>query len=130
MCLAEKDCERVPTTVMRREALALGGLGLKHITIPNVDCTTEEFHELLYQNFPKLRNAGGFELMRCIPCTRDLEVIPSPFCHSPRLLRSRLGSARIYIRPIQANIDIELSIDEHPAVSFSIIVIHLCFVIF
>ena len=42
----------------------LAGLGEK-IVVPDVDCTTEEFHEILMQSFPKLRNGGGFELLRC-----------------------------------------------------------------
>lgn len=57
--------------------------------------------------FPKLKDGGGFELLRCMPSTRDLEEIPSPACLSPRLLRSRIGTARIYIRPIQVDLDIE-----------------------
>lgn len=118
MCLSRKDCNRVPTTVVERETLQLGGLGLKRVQIPNVDCTTEEFHEVIFQYYPKLRsNTGGFELLKCIPCTRDLEVIPSPFCHSPRLLRSRMGSARIYIRPMQTDINVDYDVDDHPTVN-------------
>lgn len=75
------------------------------IVIPDVDCTTEEFHETLYEYFPILKNGGGFELMKCILSTRDLELIPSPVSLSPRLLRSRTCTARIYIRPIQNDLD-------------------------
>ena len=67
-----------------------------------------EFHGKLIESFPKLEFCGGFELMRCIPQTRQLELIKSPVCHSPRLLRSYMGAAKVYIRPIQENIDIEM----------------------
>lgn len=72
-----------------------------------MDCSTEEFHAVLMKSFPKLKKCGGFELLRCVPSTRDLELIPSPVCHSPRLLRNRIGTARIFIRPIQADLSIE-----------------------
>ena len=102
-CLACTNDERVPTKTSMREMLKLAGLGEKKVQIPDVDCTTEEFHEALTNK----KNCGGFELLRCIPSTRDLEVIQSPVCHSPRLLRSRTSSAKIFIRPIQADFDID-----------------------
>ncbi len=85
----------------------LAGLGEKKIQVPDVDCSTEEFNEVLINAFRKLKDCGGFELLRCTSSTRDLELIQSPVCHSPRLLRNRIGTARIYIRPIQTNLDIE-----------------------
>ena len=106
ICLATTGQERVPAPVMK-EDLLLARLGEKKIVIPDVDCTTLLFHDVLVEAFPKLKNAGGFELLHCIPNTRDLEGIPSPVCHSPRLLRSRMGTARIYIRPIQVDLDME-----------------------
>ena len=107
VCLSGADDEKVPTTQLARETLSLAGLGEKKVQVPDVDCTTEIFHETLMTVFPKLRNCGGFELLRCIPSTRILEVIPSPICHSARLLRSRIGTARVYIRPIQTDLDVE-----------------------
>ena len=65
------------------------------------------FHNTLHDAFPKLQKYGGFELLRCIPQTRDLELIPSPICHLPKLLRNRLGTARAYIRPIQVDLDLD-----------------------
>ena len=111
VCLAYTDDNRVPTTASHRELLMLAGLGEKKIQIPDVDCSTDEFHEVLVNSFPKLKNCGGFELLRCIPSTRDLELIPSPSCYSPRLLRNRIGTARIYIRPIQAHLGLHVDKD-------------------
>ena len=108
ICLSGTSDDRVPTTSVVREALSLAGLGEKKIQIYDVDCSTEAFHEILINAFPKLKTCGGFELLRCVPSTRDLELIPSPVCHSPQLLRSRIGTVRIYIRPIQADLDIEV----------------------
>ena len=85
----------------------MAGLGEKKVVVTDIDCSTSEFHEHLFQAFPKLKDCGGFECLRCIPSTRDLEVIPSPACHTPKLLRNRIGSGRVYIRPIQMDLDIE-----------------------
>jgi hypothetical protein len=108
VCLCNTSDERVPTTASARETLFLAGLGERKVQVPDIDCNTEEFREILMTEFPKLRNCGGFELLRCLPSSRDLEVIPSPVCHSPRLLRSRIGTARIYIRPMQSDLDIDI----------------------
>ena len=108
MCLSGKDDNRIPTTTVERETLALGGLGEKKVHVPNVDCSIEEFQNIIIDNYPKLINIGGFELMRCISSSRNLELIPSPICHSPRLLRSSIGNGRVYIRPIQTDIDVSI----------------------
>lgn len=68
---------------------------------------TDELYEVPVKSFPKLKNCGGFKLLRCIPSTRDLELIPSPSCYSPHFLRNRIGTARIYIRPIQTYLDLD-----------------------
>ena len=104
VCLASKDGVKVPTSMGGKEELLLAGLGEKKLVIPDVDCTTCEFHDVIITAFPKLKDAGGFELLRCLASTRDLEEIPSPICLSPRLLRNRIGSARVYIRPIYKRI--------------------------
>lgn len=49
-----------------KEILVDAGLGEKKIDIPDIDCTATNFHTLLIEAFPKLVDAGGFELMRCI----------------------------------------------------------------
>lgn len=107
VCLANTNDDRVPTTVQAKQSLAFADLGEKKVYIPDIDCPAQEFHECLYSFFPQLRNSGGFELMHCLPSTRDLEILPSPICQSPRLLRSRMSTARIYIRPIQKNLEVD-----------------------
>lgn len=62
MCLSDTKDVRVPTTERARETLALGGIGEKKLQRPDVDCATDEFHKVITNSFPKLRNSGGFEL--------------------------------------------------------------------
>ncbi len=122
VCLASPDEERVPTTAIAKEMLSFAGLGEKKVFVQDVDCTTEEFHDILFTCFPQLKNSGGFELLRCLPSSRDLEVIPPPMCHSPRLIRIRMSTARIYIRPIQN----DLVTDEIDVVEDFVVNMNLC----
>ena len=77
-----------------------------------MDCTTGEFYEELCTFFPQLRNADGFQLLRFLPSTRDLEVIPPPILLSPRLLTIRISTANVYIQPIQRNFVVEVDLSE------------------
>ena len=74
-----------------------------------------EFNETLLQAFPKLQLAGGFEMLKCASSTRMLEVIPLTISSSARQLKAYIGTARIYIRPIQADLDLTPpeGIDDH-----------------
>ena len=75
VCLANKDTHHIPSTVADKEVLVEAGLGEQKVCVPNVECTMKEFHEILVQRFPKLIDAGGFELLRCVANTRHLEPI-------------------------------------------------------
>ena len=105
-CLAETDEERVPSTTLRKNELVLAGLGERSVTISDVNCTPQEFQEALLTEFPRLQQGGGFELLKCAPSTRQLELIPFRISNSPKLLKAWIGTARIYIRPIQVNLDL------------------------
>ena len=65
---------------------------------------------MITTSFPKLSDCGGFELLRCVANSKHLDVIvgniaqiPSP---SPTLLMTIIGNARVYIRPIQTDLDL------------------------
>ena len=47
--------------------------------------------------------------LKCTPSTRRLEVIPFQITNSPLRLKVRIGTANIYIRPIQINLDLSTS---------------------
>ena len=83
----------------------LAGLGEKNI---DVDFTTQEFHKVMIEVFPKLNAAGGIELLCSVASSRNLEEISSHISLSHHLLRSHSGSARIYICPFQIDLDLEL----------------------
>ena len=105
-CLAKTEENRVPSNTLQRTKLVLAGLGERKVTVADVNCSPQEFQETLLTEFPKLRKGGGFELLKCSASTRQLELIPFSISISPSLLRSWIGTARIYLRPIQLNLDL------------------------
>lgn len=66
---------RVPMHAQQSARMLLkeAGLGKKIVTIPDINCSSETFQKILLESFPKLSDAGGFEFLRCIHNTRDLE---------------------------------------------------------
>ena len=54
--------------------------------------------------FPPLLNSGGYELLHCIPNTKDLAVIPVTTSNPITNLQLNTGKGTIYIRPIQENL--------------------------
>ena len=85
--------------------LVEAGLGEKKKVIPDIACSKVEFLLIITCNFPKLKNCGGFELLRCLSNSKTLEVISSKVSRTPKLLKAIIGSGRIFIRPIQQDLD-------------------------
>ena len=91
---------------MVKNELILAGLGEKRVTISNIDCSAKEFQEVLFSEFPRLHQGGRVEFLKSTQSTRKLESIPFTVSSLPRLLRSYIGAARVYIRPIQMSLDL------------------------
>ena len=108
-CLADKNCVRVPCTPSSREVLIEAGLGPKTFSVP-LSSSGEEFQEMIVSNFSKLSDGGGFNLLRCIPNTKHLDVISPSVAMNAKLLKAAIGNGQVYVRPIQKILD--LSIDE------------------
>ena len=82
----------VPTTGHEKDPLDLVGLGMKKITIPNIDCTIAELRDILLDSFPPLKEAGGFEFLRCKSNSRILEKFSDLAQSSPKVLADRSGT--------------------------------------
>lgn len=65
VCLALRDQQKIPTTDVEKNNLLEAGLGEKVIEFPSLEASGEQFKDLLYSAYPKLRDGGGFELCRC-----------------------------------------------------------------
>ena len=50
---------------------------------------------MILSNFLKLRDGGGFDLLRCIPNTRHLDVISPSVAMNAKLLKAAVGNGRV-----------------------------------
>lgn len=68
----------------------------------------ESVYSVLLEKFPKLEAAGGFDLLlfqRSAGDDNGFHTIQT--AHTPCRLKDICGQAKIYIRPLQQDIDIE-----------------------
>ena len=105
-CLASKtQCS--PPGPIDRGHLMQAGLGGKSLSFMETS-DAEMFHEDLLDAFPKLHTGGGYELLRTNERnSRSLDVIPPPPSgYTVEYLKSVAGQAKIYIRPLQKDLDL------------------------
>ena len=107
VCLAQKEQISAPSRE-EKDILRVAGLGEKKIVLNKESNASDVMVELL-NVFPKLAQGGGFEFLRSGNRLRDLLLImPPPVGYSVPFLKScGIGQSIIYIRPIQANLDLD-----------------------
>ncbi|WAR07977.1 hypothetical protein MAR_017935 [Mya arenaria] len=102
-CLSRIDQDGTPSREEKR-VLQEAGLGEIKITIPKTNSFID-LRQKLSEFFPKLKEAGGFQLLRSAVGSRNLlEVIRlPPEGYTTQYLADRcgLGQAIIYVRPLQ-----------------------------
>ena len=70
----------------------------------------EDINHYVLDAFPQLKGIGGYELLRA-SSGRMLEVIPHPpDGYSANYLKDVVQQAKIYIRPIQTNIPLDVAV--------------------
>ena len=106
VCLAYKDQERIPTVDADKEELYQAGLGEKEVAFETLDISQVEFRNLLLEHFPRLKEGGGFQLLKGLPNSRNMEVLSMAVHTSPAMLKQRVGVSRTYIRPVQRDLDL------------------------
>ncbi|XP_053383435.1 uncharacterized protein LOC123541168 [Mercenaria mercenaria] len=105
-CLSSRDQVKTPTST-EKEILNKTGLGLKKIKVSN-SSSEEDIIQMLQseQGFTKLKDSGGFEMLRTLQNGRTLVAVPCPW--NSKSLKMNVGSqARIYLRPIQRSLSVE-----------------------
>ena len=120
-CLSSVNKESIPTS-SEKEILNKAGLGQKKITLFQGETESEVTEKLMSdEGFPKLQEAGGFELLRCHPSTRTPSLISCRW-NADELKKNVNPQANIYIRPIQKNLTTEAinTPDESEETSFAI----------
>ena len=106
-CLNECQQSIIPCTNYERDALLEAGLGEKRVFIPDINASGEEFRSVLYEVFPKLKDAGGYCFGKCKANSKQIEMLSSYCLTSPKVLRSRVGNARTYIIPMQRSLSLD-----------------------
>ena len=110
VCLSSTNVDRVPTSKLGKLALEEVRLGGKNVIIPNISCNLEVFRLLVLATYPKLQSGGGFELLRCKQQSRELLLIGQ--AGSPKLLKQHVCNGKVYIRPIQRDLSLEMVASE------------------
>ena len=68
--------------------LLQAGLGQKTVVMPDILCSRDEVWSIISSTYPQLSNCGGFELLRCVSHSKDLEPISRSVARSPKLLKA------------------------------------------
>ena len=89
----------------------MAGLGKKEIKFCDLNIEAEEFRELLYKEFPSLKKGGGFQFLKCLPNSRNLQLFSSSTLSSPLALKNRIGAGRTYIIPLQQDLPLSVLFD-------------------
>lgn len=90
----------------KKQELKAAGLGEKRLQI-GLKATAAQLHDKIIFTFPKLNDAGGYEFLRCLPNSRSLVQLAVPTGgHTPETLKRDVGQARLYVRPLQKDLDV------------------------
>ena len=106
VCLASGSSSKPPTSVKERTMLANVGLGDSTILF-DLDGSTSHCHEKILEAYPKLASTG-YELL----FDRSADV--QSFCHlkPPYLPKEVAGQCKIYVQPLQSDIEVTVSNEE------------------
>ena len=103
MCAWVNTVELVPTP-QDKYTLKIAELGEKKLVF-KLSGSYAYLKEVIVQAFPLLEKAGGFELSRTNgPYSKQLVPIDCTFLTSVSKLKQFVEQARVYIRPLQADI--------------------------
>ena len=106
VCLADMSSDLLPSS-SEKYNLKCAGLGEKKIVF-RLNGSYSHLKEELLQAFPALEKCGGFELTRTDgPYSRNLAPIDPKFLTSVAKLKEFIDQARIYIRPLQADVPLD-----------------------
>lgn len=107
-CLADKDQMVAPSRSLKIQ-LQEAGLGRKKVCL-NGRADATEVKTTLEESYPKLKEGGGFEILRRGPSPSELTLIPPPPSgYTVKFLRDSagLGQAIAFVRPLQCNLNRE-----------------------
>jgi hypothetical protein len=112
VCLASAGQQHAPSTEERIE-LTFNGLGEKKFIFPQ-EGNSAQVHEVLLEALPALQEDGGYEILRTGDGrSKEFILLPMPTTgFSVPYLRSVLGQAKAYMRPLQKDITLTNNTDD------------------
>ena len=103
LCLSSPSDSMVPGT-KERSTLKIADLGEKKVSL-FLDDDAKQFQKQIYDEFPKLKEGGGYELLTAGEGadSKSLVLIPMPSSkgYTTEYLKAVVSCAKIYIRPLQ-----------------------------
>ena len=110
LCLAKRDALKPPVNIKERTQLVNAGLGDSSIQFA-LNLGTLQCHEKIVETFPKIATVGYELLLYQRGGDGGFYHIAPPY--TPRRLKDACGNAKIYIRPLQKDIELEeLSLEQ------------------
>ena len=107
ICLRYTDQGKAPDTEEKMK-LAQMGLGFKELKF-DTEGDAFHIHSTLLSAYPEIEDCGGYTLMRLGCGSNELVTIESPKDGlNVRYLRDILKSAKLFVRPLQRDIEIEV----------------------
>ena len=102
-----EHCRYVPDMSEKAE-LARAGLGEKSISLFYY-AEADELYSELQMHYPQLGNGGGYEMLTVGDRGgKELKVLaPSPGGYTTEFLKSCVTSAKLYIRPLQTDLELD-----------------------
>ena len=103
VCLRDRTQDTSPNT---EEKIELAQLSLSKKLVFPAEGDAAEVHDIILSNFPILSECGGYTLMRTADNSRSLVAVEGPDGGTTvPFLKDILRQARLYIRPLQSDIE-------------------------
>ena len=75
VCLAYVGQDKMPMSDYDKEELYQAGLGEKEIIFKSLDLSQQQFRDVLMNEYPRLRDGGGFQLLKGNLYTTSLKAL-------------------------------------------------------
>ena len=89
VCLAYSDQTRITTTNLEKDELLEAGLGEKEIEFCSDDMGFGGIKEVLFEVFPRLRDGGGFQLLKGVANSPSVEPLSKMVYTSLKVFKQR-----------------------------------------
>ena len=109
--------QRTATSASERISLSLQGLGEQKIVV-NKYGNSIHVHDKIIESFPGPADFGGYEILQ-ISDDKSKNLIQIPNDYSVSYLKSTLGQAKAFIKPLQGELLLEVSDAIKVSTSFS-----------